>query len=161
MRIPLTLSELSVIRSGGRIFIQLFGVLVLLLGLWGTTIMIDRSMAPLDELPDPIGEEITPTLTFPADINLTHEDGRTMNVILITRPSSEQLTIQRKSDGRTFILDLNILTPASVDEMRKYTLASESDSLQAMIDGFQGRLRLPGRRFELPHRGTLVSTGDG
>ena len=160
MRIPITLSELSVIRSGGRIFVQLMGVFAVLFGLWAATVLIDRSMESVSD-PDvlPTGEYL-PSLSFPDNVILTHRDGRTLKAMLVTRPSSDEIPLQRTFAGRPFTIDLEELSDESTSLVRRYHLASPAGagSLQAMIDQFQSHLELPKEGFVFPHLCTLVST---
>lgn len=137
MRLPFTLSELFVIRSAGRIFVPLVGVGVLLLGLWGATVILDRALESAGE--DELVENEIPSLTFPHEAKLIHGDGRVMNATLISRPSTNTVTIQRESDGRTFTLDLGSLAPESIFLVNR-TAPSGTD-----------------RSFKFPHHCTLVN----
>ncbi|MDF1826580.1 MAG: hypothetical protein P1U68_18190 [Verrucomicrobiales bacterium] len=159
MRLPFTLSELSVIRSGGRVFVQLFGVGTVLLGLWGATVILDRTLETpedADESPGAFDSELPP-LTFPCDATLRHRDGRTIDATLISRPTPAQLAIQRQSDGRTFILELDTLAPSSSALAQRLPDPAPGRPFTSAVHPFETPLTPPGSRFTFPHYCTLVN----
>lgn len=159
MRLPFTLSELSVIQSGGRLFVQLFGFAAVLLGLWGATVILDRAIEAPDEIADSIElpDSDAPYLTFPYDADLVHRDRRVISAILVSRPTPDKLTIQRKSDGRTFLIGLDTLAPTSIALVKQFPIQSSKNPVTAIVTQFQSHLVLPENIFALPHYCTLVS----
>ncbi|MEM9017854.1 MAG: hypothetical protein AAGC68_12640 [Verrucomicrobiota bacterium] len=154
MRLPFTGSELSVFKSAARILAQGAGLLLVLAGLWGISVMIERelnpppspdrspevlrrdSLASLIDLYDSIeesaiesSEEIDLPITeleLPYRATISHEDGRAIDVLLLARPNESEVLVQRIRDDRVFAIDLSVLSPETRDLARRFPAPSAS-----------------------------------
>jgi len=125
MRLPFIYSELSVIRSGARIALNLVGIVLVLLGIYWLSAWLEHSITGANAT-DPIlpsylmpwaDEAINehPPLQlkqFPYYTEPTSSDGRTISASLIERPDSDRVLFSRVSDNREFTVTLDQLRPA-------------------------------------------------
>ena len=135
MRLPFTHSELSVIRSGARVALHLLAIALVLLGVYWLSAWMEHAVTGRNEtepiLPShlmPWTEEAAeerPPLQFrqfPYYTDLTSSDGRSIEATLLARPSAEEITFRRRTDGRVFTVSLSELSAQDQALVRKFTL---------------------------------------
>ena len=59
---------------------------------------------------------------FPHNTGLTSADGRSIEATLLARPSAEEITFRRRTDGRVFTVSLSELSAQDQALVRKFTL---------------------------------------
>ncbi len=168
--IRLSFSELSVIRSLGKLMIPLTGIGLILVTLYAGTVWMERILTHKDDLTEKIptvstfvdatGEWHFPDseYQFPYRTRLESADGRQLEALLLGRPDDDEIIFQRTSDNRVFSLEFDELSAGTQDLLSEFPASGRPFHELELFRMIYPDLPVHGSGLPLPHDCTIVSS---
>jgi len=165
----MTFGERSVIRSFGRLLIPLAGIGLILWMLYAGAVWMERILTNKDAIVEKIpttaafvdsdGEFKLPEdeFVFPYRAELESSDGRTVEALILGRPSSEDVIFQRTSDDRVFSIELKNLSNESQMFLSGFPSSKRTGPENELFRMVFPEKSIPGSGLGFPHDCTLVS----